>query len=58
MKQQLHAKRRVLANELDESLVVNRWHVTNVRATRTCIRRLDANCIAFELVMATCCHYI
>jgi hypothetical protein len=57
MTQQFHAKRRVLANELDEPLVLNRWHVTNVHAYRTCIRLLDINCIAFELVVVTRCHH-
>jgi hypothetical protein len=58
MTQQFHAKRRVLANELDEPLVLNRWHVTNVHAIRTRVLWLDTNCIAFELVVATRCHYV
>jgi len=58
MTQQLHGKRRVLANKLDEALMLNRWHVTNVHASRTCMRYPDIDCIAFELVVATRCHYI
>jgi hypothetical protein len=58
MTQQLHAKRRMLANELDEPPMLNRWHATTVHATSTCIRLSNDHCIAFELVMATCRHYL
>ena len=41
MTQQLHAKRRVLPNELYEPLMLNRWHVANVHAISSCIRRFE-----------------